>query len=234
MSSSNIRTVVEVLLAAACAYLAYIAYIAPINVTINYDAENSIQMRIEDKIVAHGAVLDSIWSKDFTREATLEWLTAKDVYHYRNSALAGRLGEAMPDATTHGNGETLDERKTRLEGAIAENPLIADLRGRARELQPPFQYIGKEVRVGVPSGNRPRSNVAYVAFGSEFDGRVVEIWNPMNDKRLTVSAQGAFLPTAAVTVDFQMNRRQAVDLFNRVEQTADAVAVILPPSTPAP
>ncbi len=234
MSSSNIRTVVEVLLAAACAYLAYIAYIAPINVAINYDAENSIQMRIEDKMVAHDAVLDSIWSKDFAREATLGWLKEKDVFHYRDSRLAGRLGDAMPDATTHGNGETLDERKTRLEGAIAENPLIADLRGRVRELQPPFQYIGKEVRVGVPSGNRPRSNVAYVAFGSEFDGRVVEIWNPMNDKRLTVSAQGAFLPTTAVTVDFQMNRRQAVDLFDRVEQTADAVAVILPASTPAP
>ena len=123
MSSSNIRTVVEVLLAAACAYLAYIAYIAPINVTINYDAENSIQMRIEDKMVAHGAVLDSIWSKDFAREATLGWLKEKDVFHYRDSRLAGRLGDAMPDATTHGNGETLDERKTRLEGAIAENPL---------------------------------------------------------------------------------------------------------------
>ena len=76
--------------------------------------------------------------------------------------------------------------------------------------------------------------MAYVSFGSEFDGRVVEIWNPMNDKRLTVFAQGAFLPTETVTVDFQMNRRQAVDLFDRVEQTADAVAVILPPSTPAP
>jgi hypothetical protein len=234
MSSSNIRTVVEVLLAAACAYLAYIAYIAPINVTINYDAENSIQMRIEDKMVAHGAVLDSIWSRDFSTKATLGWLKEKDVFHYQDSGLAGRLGDAMPDATTHGNGESLDERKARLEGAIAENPLIADLRGRVRELQPPFQYIGKEVRVGVPSGNRPRSNVAYVAFGSEFDGRVVEIWNPMNDKRLTVFAQGAFLPTAAVTVDFQMNMRQAVDLFDRVEQTADAVAVILPPSTPAP
>ncbi len=234
MSNSNIRTIVEVVLAAACAYLAYIAYIAPINVAINYDAENSIQMRIEDKMVAHDAVLDSIWSKDFAREATLGWLKEKDLFHYRDIGLAGRLGDAMPDATTHGNGETLDERKARLEGAIAENPLIADLRGRARELQPPFQYIGKEIRVGVPSRNRPQSNVAYVAFGSEFDGRVVEIWNPMNDKRLTVSAQGAFLPTAAVTVDFQMNRRQAVDLFDRVEQTADAVAVMLPASTPAP
>ena len=233
MSSSHIRTVIEVVLAAGCAYLAYIAYIAPIDVTINYDAENAIQMRIEDKMVAHDAVLDSIWSKDFARQATLGWLTAKDVYHYRNSAIAGRLAEDMPDAP-QGGSETIEARKARLEAAIAENPLIADLRGRAHGLQSPFQYLGKRIRVGVPSGNRPRSNVAYAAYGSEFEGRVVEIWNPVNDKRVSVFAQGAFLPTEAVTIDFQMNRQQAVDLFDRVDETADAVAVILPPSTPAP
>ena len=230
MSSSHIRTIIEVVLAAGCAYLAYIAYIAPVNIAINYDAENAIQMRIEDKMVAHDAVLDSIWSKDFARDATLGWLTAKDVYHYRNSAIAGRLAEAMPQD----DNDSIEERKARLEAAIAENPLIADLRGRARGLQPPFQHLGKKVSVGVPSGNRPRSNVAYVAFGGEFDGRVVEIWNPVNDKRVTVFAQGAFVPTESVTIDFQMNRRQAVDLFDRVEDTADAVAVILPPATPAP
>lgn len=233
MSSSHIRTVIEVVLAAGCAYLAYIAYIAPVDITINYDAENAIQMRIEDKMVAHDAVLDSIWSKDFARNATLGWLTAKDVYHYRNSAIAGRLAEAMP-AAPEGGSETIEERKARLEAAIAENPLIADLRGRAHGLQPPFQHLGKKVSVGVPSGNRPRTNVAYVAFGGEFDGRVVEIWNPVNDKRVTVFAQGAFAPTESVTIDFQLNRRQAVDLFDRVEDTADAVAVILPPATPAP
>ncbi len=233
MSSSRIRTVIEVVLAAGCAYLAHVAYIAPVDIAINYDAENAIQMRIEDKMVAHNAVLDSIWSKDFSRDATLGWLSAKDVYHYRNSAIAGRLAEAMP-AAPEGAGETIEERKARLEAAIAESPLIADLRGRARGLQPPFQYLGKKVSVGVPSGNRPRTNVAYVAFGSEFDGRVVEIWNPVNDKRVTVFAQGAFVPTESVTVDFQMNRRQAVDLFDRVEDTADAVVVILPPATPAP
>lgn len=230
MSSSHIRTIIEVVLAAGCAYLAYIAYIAPVNIAINYDAENAIQMRIEDKMVAHDAVLDSIWSKDFARDATLRWLTAKDVYHYRNSAIAGRLAEAMPQD----DNESIEERKARLEAVIAENPLIADLRGRARGLQPPFQYLGKKVSVGVPSGNKPRSNVAYVAFGGEFDGRVVEIWNPVNDKRVTVFAQGAFVPEESVTIDFQMNRRQAVDLFDRVEDTADAVAVILPPATPAP
>ena len=230
MSSSHIRTVIEVVLAAGCAYLAYIAYIAPVDITVNYDADNSILMRIEDKKVAHDAVLDSIWSKDFAREATLGWLTAKDVYHYRNSAIAGRLAQEMPQ----GNDESIEARKARLEAAIAENPLIADLRGRARGLQPPFQHLGKKVSVGVPSGNRPRNNVAYVAFGGEFDGRVVEIWNPVNDKRVTVFAQGAFVPTESVTIDFQMNRRQAVDLFDRVEDTADAVAVILPPATSAP
>ena len=233
MSNSIVRTIIEVVLAAGCAYLAYIAYIAPVDITVNYDAENSILMRIEDKMVAHDAVLDSIWSKDFAREATLGWLTARDVYHYRNSAIAGRLAEAMP-VSPEGGSETIEERKARLEAAIAENPLIADLRGRAHGLQPPFQYLGKVISVGVPSGNRPRSNVAYVAFGGEFDGRVVEIWNPVNDKRVSVFAQGAFEPTESVTIDFQMNRRQAVDLFDRVEETADAVAVILPPSTPAP
>lgn len=227
MSSSHIRTVIEVVLAAGCTYLAYIAYIAPINVTINYDAESAIQMRIEDKMVAHDAVLDSIWSRDFAREATLGWLTAKDVYHYRNSAIAGRLADEMPDAP-QGGSETIETRRVRLEAAIA------DLRGRAHGLQSPFQYLGKRVRVGVPSGNRPRSNVAYAAYGSEFEGRVVEIWNPVNDKRVSVFAQGAFMPTETVTIDFQMNRQQAVDLFDRVDETSDAVAVILPLSTPAP
>ena len=233
MSSSHIRTVIEIVLAAGCAYLAYVAYIAPINVTINYDAEQAIRMRIEDKMVAHDAVLDSVWSRDFSREATLGWLAARDVYHYRNSAIAGRLAEEMPVSPQSGS-ENIEARKARLEAAIAENPLIADLRGRAHGLQPPFQRLGKDVRVGVPSGNRPRANVAYTAYGSEFDGRVVEIWNPVNDKRATVFAQGAFLPTETVTIDFQMNRRQAIDLFDRVEATAEAVAVTLPPSTPAP
>ena len=179
--------------------------------------KNSVQSPIKNNKVEDSAILDSTRNKE------------KDFFHYKDRGLAERLSDELSDTHPQGNDESMEQRTNRLNLVIKDNPLIADLRNRARQYKSPFQYIGTPVQVGVPSGNRPQSPTVYVAFDSEFAGRVVEIRNPKNEKHLTLRAIGAFHPTT--TVDFQMNRRQAIYLFGRVNTTAKAVAFILPPST---
>ena len=188
-------------------------------ILIHDEDKNSVQLQVENNKVEDGAVLDSIRRKE----------TEKDFFHYKDRGLVERLSKELSDTHPQENDESIEQRTNRLNRVLEDNPLIADLRGRARQYKSPFQYIGTPVQVGVPSGNRPRSPTVYVAFESEFDGRVVEIRNLKNEKHLTLRAMGAFYPTTAV--DFQMNRRQAIYLFGRVNTTAKAVAFILPPST---
>ncbi|MYC12574.1 MAG: hypothetical protein F4Y39_02475 [Gemmatimonadetes bacterium] len=181
--------------------------------------KNSVQSPIENNKVEVSAIPDSIQKKE----------KEKDFFHYKDRGLAERLSDELSDTQAQGNDESMEQRTNRLNRVIEDNPLIADLRDRARQYKPPFQYIGTPVQVGIPSGNRPQSRTVYVAFESEFAGRVVEIRNPKNEKHLTLRAIGAFHHTTSV--DFQMNRRQAIYLFGRVNTTAKAVAFILPPST---
>ena len=230
---SIIRIVVEVLLLVISVYLGYDKYIANttiISIDLNFgDNQNSIQLTVSKSNLEFSTVMDSVWSNEESKEVTRVWLRKKGVFHYQDRELANFLSTQMAKTPSDGTIESSEERMNRLNKSLKDNPLISDLRDLARDYQPPFQHIGKKVRVGVPSGQQPEDDTVYVSFGSEFEGRKIQILNPKNRKYKVFRARGAFHATEAVQVDFQMNESQAIDLFGHVNFTAEAVATILPP-----
>lgn len=202
---------------------------AILSIIIQWGDNTSNQAQIENNKMQLTEVLDSIESRELATGETSVSMREKGYFHYKDRRLSDRLSAELSDTHPEGDDESIEQRTNRLNLVLADNSLIADLRDRARQHLPPFQYIGTPVRVGVPSGNQPRSSTVYVAFESEFEGRVVQIRNPKNERHLTLRAIGAFHPTTAV--DFQMNTRQAIYLFGRVNTTVRAVVFILPPST---
>ena len=182
-----------------------------------------------DRPFQRGAVTDSIEVMEDDMSKTSEWMKKNGFFHYTDSSLADRLSAELSETHPEGNEESTEQRANRLKLVLKGNPLITDLRDLARQYKPPFHYVGTPVQIGVPDGNQPKSQNVYVALESEFEGRVVQITNPKNERHLTFRAIGAFHPT--VSVDIQMNTRQAIYLFGRVNTTVRAVASVLPPSS---
>ena len=232
----RIQIVIALLSAAITAYLAYLGYNSyiintkTISIGWNFGGnQNSIQLTVSESNLEFNTVMDSIWSNEESKEVTRVWLQKKDFFHYQDRELANFLSTQMGRTPSDGARETTEERMRRLNESLDDNPLISELRKLAQNYQPPFQHIGKMISVGVPSGQQPEDDIVYVSFGSEFEGRKVQIWNPKNGKHEVFRARGAFYDTEAVQVDFQMNESQAIELFEHVNFTAEAVATVLPP-----
>lgn len=228
----TMRILVEVLLLAISVWLGYDKFIQDTKtIYISWDFgdhRNSVELTVSQSNVEFNAVMDSIWSDENSKAVALQWLRGKDFFHFQDRELADFLSKRMAKTPSDGAGETTEQRMYRLNESLNDNPLIRELRNLAQSYKPPFQHIGKKVRVGVPSGKQPRDSTVYVSFGSEFMGRSVEILNLKNQKNMVFRARGAFDDTEAIQIDFQMNSSQAIYLFEHVPFTAEAVATVLP------
>ncbi|SFC13078.1 hypothetical protein SAMN02745724_00969 [Pseudoalteromonas denitrificans DSM 6059] len=109
------------------------------------------------------------------------------------------------------------------------NSLISNLRDLSEKNRPPFQYAGREVRIGIPADeNQPPFTYAYTCFEGPLENKIINLY-PINTLQpLTVQVLGAYQCNGIENYpDIQLNQHQANKLFNRKARAIEyAVALI--------
>ena len=125
-------------------------------------------------------------------------------------------------------GGMMAKRVERLQAGLDDHPTLKALRSLADNRDAPFQHIGEEVRVGVPSPrDQPGQYYVNVGFHSRLRGRRIEIRSPGTGRSLTLVGRPALDSTDQV--DLHLNTDQAAYLFGWVVgKTTQAIAIEYP------
>ena len=94
----------------------------------------------------------------------------------------------------------------------------------------PFHYVGREIKVGVPSReDQPQPGMAHACKNSEFGDHAVELTNLRSKESVTVRASGSYECTGYNQYpDIQLSYTDARELFGRpMDKYEAAIAVVL-------
>lgn len=191
---------------------------APNGYTLNLDATE------ED--LSFDSLYSSITAVRAFRDALIERLSDDQIYQVTDARLADALHEHLCDPIPD---QPLIERMN-ASRTCAELPVARRLRQLADMREVPFQYVGREIRVGVPSSeDQPQPRKAHACNNSEFRDREVQLTNPKRQVSVTVTASGSYDCTGFNQYpDIQLSYTDAQKLFNRpLDKYEDAIAVVL-------
>lgn len=184
-----------------------------------------VKIEIQDGKTEYADLINGLFQNEASRMVlTNELKIHYDMYHIDDVDLAQRLSKLLPTSTE----DDVVKRAVEMNNTIEEHPVIKALREKSRKYQPPFQFVGKEVAIGVPAQSYfwPNPGFVNVPFESQYVGRIIELRNKIDSRKLILRGRAAFAKTD--NVDMQLNRKQAVFLFDRiVHTTAEGVAFIL-------
>lgn len=184
-----------------------------------------VKIEIQDGKTNYADFINELFRNEASRmNLTNELKIHYDMYHIDDMDLAQRLSELLPISTE----DDVVEMCVEMNSIIEEHPVIKTLREKSKKYQPPFQFVGKEVAIGVPAQSYfwPKPGFVNVPFESQYVGRIIELRNKIDSRKLILRGKAAFAKTD--NVDMQLNRGQAVFLFDRiVHTTAEGVAFIL-------
>jgi hypothetical protein len=193
---------------------------------VSFDTAGQISVEMSKKDQPAGELLEKMFQSDMARPYLLQWLKSKSIYSVDDTAMVDALAGLLPEIDE----QNPIERQRRYSDELEKHKSIAILRERAAQYQPPFQHVGRKVKIGVPENeeNRPPSYKVNVPFDSPWVGKRIKIYNPYNsNKFLTLEGKAAFAKTD--NVDMQLNYDQAIYLFTSiVAVTVEGVAYVLP------
>ena len=190
------------------------------NLSIQFPTGGRIELSAEaDGAIDHAAVLEQIYSREFSRSGMLNWLQSKQVYSLDSREL--------PDALAAPCGTSQVERE-----ACISIPVLQDLRDRVLSHSPPFHYVGEDVEIGVPNQeDQPPVGRAHACAGGRWSGRRIELSIPAAGNSLEVLADaGVYTCTGEVrTPDLQLSFEDADLLFGGepLSEYGSARAVVL-------
>ena len=190
------------------------------NLSIQFPTGGSIELSAEaDGSIDHAAVLERIYSREFSRSGMLSWLQSKQVYSLDDWNL--------PDALAELCGASREERE-----ACVEITVIEDLRVKMLSHSPPFHYVGEDVEIGVPNQeDQPPMGRAHACAGGPWSGRRIELSSPATGNSVEVVADaGVYTCTGEVrTPELQLNFEDADRLFGGepLREYGSARAVVL-------
>lgn len=184
-----------------------------------------VKIEIQDGKTEYTDLINELFQNETSRMAlTNELKIHYDMYHIDDVDLTQRLSELLPTSTE----DDIVERVVKMNNIIEEHPVIKALREKSKKHQPPFQFVGKKVKIGVPAQAYfwPKPGLVNVPFESQYVGRIIELRNKIDSRKLILRGRAAFAKTD--NVDMQLNRKQAVFLFDRIiHTTTEGVAFIL-------
>ncbi len=196
------------------------------NVTWRFPG-GSLTMHVKKDLSNPEVMLKRVFEEDFSRAGALHWLREKyRIFALEDLSLIEAIEELCPDIPN----EPFEARQRRLEGCT-KIPVVERLRLLAENRRPPFQYIGREVRIGVPEKeeHRPKDGHANVCRTKGYLGRKIELTNPANRNSIVVKATGSYPCTGfAKFPDLQLNPQDARAMFDRpLQEYETAIAVVL-------
>ncbi len=184
-----------------------------------------VKIEMQDGKTEYADLINELFQNEASRMALSNELKIHyDMYHIDDVDLAQRLSELLPTSTE----DDVVARCVEMNNIIEEHPVIKALREKSKEYQPPFQFVGKKVKIGVPAQSHfwPNPGLVNVPFESQYVGRIIELRNKIDSRKLILRGRAAFAKTD--NVDMQLNRKQAVFLFDRIiHTTTEGVAFIL-------
>jgi hypothetical protein len=197
------------------------------SVKILFPGGGSVEMDVSQREIAHAAVLERLFSEEFTRDGVLGWLARKAIFSVHDERLVNALKTDLCEPIP----ETPLAARIEKARACASRPVANGLRALAEQKLPPFHYVGVEVRVGVQAEelHRPTQGNANVCRESGFLGKQVALTDPASGAQVVVRASGSYPCTGyARFPDIQLNPEDARALFNRaLLEYQKAVAVPL-------
>lgn len=157
---------------------------------IQFPGGGSVEMDVSQPEIAQAAVLEKLFSEEFTRGGVLGWLARKAIFSIRDARLVTAPQENLCDPIPAG------PLATRIEKArdCAATPVARGLRALAGKKLAPFHYVGVEVKVGVQAEelHKPAQGSANVCRESGFLGKRVELTDPASGAQLVVRASGSY------------------------------------------
>jgi len=192
----------------------------------------SLKINAKKDLSSPEAMLVRLFSTNFSQAGTKKWL--KDNYQMF-SIEEQSLVDALKGMCAQEADMTPEERRQHME-TCAKKPVISQLRSLAENHEPPFHYIGFEVKIGIPDPE-PKEGTANVCLKNpripvEFLGKEIELTNPDNKVSIIVKATGYYKCTGYnIFPDIQLNLNDARRLFigqKRQEyEDTKVIAVIL-------
>ncbi len=174
--------------------------------------------------------IDSVYSSIQADNSLWAGLIARladdQVYAIMDPSLADALHEYLCSPIP----EQPTTERIRASRECAELPVARRLRQLAEIHDLPFHYVGREIKVGVPSrDHQPQLGLAHACRNSEFRDRRVELTNPRSKISVTVRASGSYECTGYNQYpDIQLSYTDAHNLFGRpMDKYEAAIAVVL-------
>ena len=146
------------------------------------------------------------------RSAVLGYLADnKRIFEVTDIRLLEPLEEVCPDNLQH--------RKLSDCLNLKENRVLKELRQRAIDRKPPFQYAHIEVNIGFPDGE-PKEGGVFACENGQFPvGKKIEISDTNLSKRIERKVIGFYYCTSEKTVKLQLNKVDGKKLFGDILPT---------------
>jgi len=152
--------------------------------------------------------------------------STRHIYQIDDVDLSKKLSELFPENYE----EDFYLRSSQMNSLLEKHPVIRDLREKSKRHEPPFQFVGQQVKFGLPANpsDRPKAGFVNATIGSQFVGKIIEIRNPDRPNLcLTLEGRAAFARTDIV--DMQLNEDQVDYLFGTMyERTVTGIVFVLP------
>lgn len=220
--SGNLKNVGMVVLAVVVVIIVAILLVRPTSVELTFPGGTA---RLAGTSISHDSVLAKIWDEDFARAGLLGWLAEKNIFHIEDVRVVDALNNELCDPIP---GQPLQDR-IEAQQTCAEVSVASGLRELRESRRIPFHYVGRVVRIGVPT-NGPRTGQAWVCRNSEFLGKTVELTILQTGKQIEVVAAGGVYNCTDVGnfPHLQLNREDAANLFpSALEQYQEAIAIVV-------
>ncbi len=161
------------------------------NIQIGYGHLN-LNLNLEADKIDHEIFLEKLFSKNFSKSGTLSWLRQKHQVYDLNDF---ELTIALKD---------LD----------LSHRLSQEIRKMQELRQGPFQYKIDTIYAGFP-GNVTSQGVAFVPFKSPYRGHIIELSNPVLQRKIELRCEARYHCTGAIKCpDIQLNNDDGLKLFN--------------------
>jgi hypothetical protein len=185
----------------------------------------NLEVEIKNSQLNSEQLLSKIFTTEYSKAGAIDWLRRNQkVFHISDRDIPIEYAKMLPNLTD----EAFADRTKRLQNIIQSNSVLADLREKSKQKLPPFQFIGRETKIGVPRvEDQPRPYYMHVRFNSQLAGKRIKIRNPYNEEKYLILKARAAIEESA-DVEIHLNKDQAVYLFSRVNKKADGIVIELP------
>ncbi len=184
----------------------------------------ALEMQAENMEVDHEALLDSMYTHEFSRGGLMAWLENKQIFASADPSLVESIANHVCGRIPE------DDREERLRRGkeCANEPVVAELRRLADSRDPPFHYAADVVKFGVPD-DRPKPGTAYVCRNGIFWRKTVRLSNLDDSSRFVrVEVAGHYPCVDPSAPQIQISEEDAVLLIGGpIRRTEEVLAIVV-------